>query len=822
MAEEVNGVPENGNGAAEYTGENIQILKGLEAVRKRPAMYIGSTDVHGLHHLVYEIVDNAIDEAMAGYCDTIVVTIHPDDSVTVDDNGRGIPVDMIEEEGKSAAEVVLTVLHAGGKFDRDTYKVSGGLHGVGVSVVNALSETLTAEIRRDGQVHQISFERGVTVSPLKVTGKTKRNGTRVTFKPDAEIFTETVFSFDTLSGRLRELSFLNAGIKITIADERNDKTLEFHYEGGIASFVEHLNRSKIALHPKPVYIDGERDGVRTEVAIQYNDSYQETVYAFANNINTHDGGTHLIGFRSALTRAINQYANASNLLKGVKENLSGDDLREGLTAVISVKVPEPQFEGQTKNKLGNSEVKGLVDSLVYEKLNTYFEENPSVAKKIIEKAVEAARARDAARKARDLVRRKGALDSASLPGKLADCQEKDPALCELYLVEGDSAGGSAKGARDRRFQAILPLRGKILNVEKARIDRMLSSVEIRCLITAMGTGIGKDDFDGSKLRYGKIIIMTDADVDGAHIRTLLLTFFFRNMKPLVENGNIFIAQPPLFGIRKGKEMTYLKDESAFRDHLIENGAAGRSVRSVGAAESGREPLSGQALIGWLKKISRLEGLTARFERRGLSSFVLMPLGESAAEGLAALSDEASARAYFDALVAGIRAARPEIVFSGFKVENDPEADGEAVRVVLRWKRGGFPMEYKIDRKLLSSAELRETNALFTSLRETIPPPYRLEGDGTFPEADGPLCLLAQLLESAQKGHTIQRYKGLGEMNPDQLWETTMDPAKRDLLRVEIGEGEDPDIIFSELMGDLVEPRRRFIETNALNVSSLDI
>ncbi len=822
METEVNDVPAHGNGASDYTGDNIQILKGLEAVRKRPAMYIGSTDSHGLHHLVYEIVDNAIDEAMAGYCDTIGVVIHADDSVTVDDNGRGIPVDMIEEEGMSAAEVVLTVLHAGGKFDRDTYKVSGGLHGVGVSVVNALSVRLTAEIRRDGQVHQLSFERGLTVSPLTVIGKTKKNGTKITFKPDSEIFTETEFSFDTLSGRLRELSFLNAGIKITITDERSEKSHEFVYEGGISSFVEHLNRSKSPLHPKPVYIDGEREGVRTEVAIQYNDSYQETVYAFANNINTHDGGTHLIGFRSALTRAINTYANASNLLKGVKENLSGDDLREGLTAVISVKVPEPQFEGQTKNKLGNSEVKGLVDSLVYEKLTIYFEENPSVAKKIIEKAVEAARARDAARKARDLVRRKGALDSASLPGKLADCQEKDPTLCELFLVEGDSAGGSAKQARDRRFQAILPLKGKILNVEKARVDKMLSSQEIRYLITAMGTGIGADDFDAGRVRYGKIIIMTDADVDGAHIRTLLLTFFFRNMKALIENGNIFIAQPPLFGIRKGKEMTYLKDESAFRDHLIENGSTGRCVTATGGDSAGAESISGQKLTGWLKKISRLEGLSARFERRGLPSFVLMPLGARSVEGLAALSDENSAQTFFGSLVDDMKISRPEIVFSDFAVENDPDSDGEGVRVVLKWKRGGIPMEYKIDRKLLVSSELREANALFTSLRETIAPPYRLEGDGTFPEADGPLCLLGQLLEIAKKGHTIQRYKGLGEMNPEQLWETAMDPTKRDLLRVEIGDGDDADIIFSELMGDLVEPRRRFIETNALNVSSLDI
>ncbi|OGP28526.1 MAG: DNA gyrase subunit B, partial [Deltaproteobacteria bacterium GWB2_65_81] len=565
--------PRNGNGT-DYTGDNIQVLKGLEAVRKRPAMYIGSTDTHGLHHLVYEVVDNSIDEAMAGHCDTIVVTIHTDNSVTVEDNGRGIPVDIMPEEGKPAAEVVLTTLHAGGKFDRDTYKVSGGLHGVGVSVVNALSETLTAEIRRDGSVYQIGFARGETSSPLKVTGKSRKTGTKITFRPDAEIFTETDYSFDVLSQRLREQSFLNAGLKISILDERNDKSHDFQYKGGIVSFVQHLNRNKTPLHPKPVLIDGEKDGVQVEVALQYNDSYQETVFSFVNNINTHDGGTHLTGFRQALTRAINQYANQGNLLKGFKENLRGDDLNEGLTAVVSVKVPEPQFEGQTKNRLGNSEVKGLVDSMVYEKLMTCFEENPSVPKKIIEKGLEAARAREAARKAKELVR-KGPMDAAGLPGKLADCQEKDPARCELFIVEGDSAGGSAKQARDRRYQAILPLKGKILNVEKARIDRMLASTEIRTMVTALGTGIGKENYEADKLRYGKVIIMTDADVDGAHIRTLLLTFFFRHMRELLERGNIFIAQPPLYGVRRGKEMTYLKDDAAFRKYLIELGITGR-------------------------------------------------------------------------------------------------------------------------------------------------------------------------------------------------------------------------------------------------------
>ncbi|HEY7584912.1 MAG TPA: DNA topoisomerase (ATP-hydrolyzing) subunit B [Candidatus Deferrimicrobiaceae bacterium] len=818
MPDVPNGGVRNGNGATDYTGENIQVLKGLEAVRKRPAMYIGSTDTHGLHHLVYEVVDNSIDEAMAGFCDAISVTIHTDNSITIDDNGRGIPVDLIEEEGKPAAEVVLTVLHAGGKFDRESYKVSGGLHGVGVSVVNALSESLEAEIRRDGSVHRIAFARGETVTPLKITGKSRKTGTRITFKPDTEIFTETEFSFDVLSGRLRELSFLNAGLKIVILDERNGKTHEFQYKGGIVSFVQHLNRNKTPLHGKPVFIEGEKDGVVIEVALQYNDSYQETIFTFANNINTHDGGTHLIGFRSALTRAINQYANAGNLLKGVKENLTGDDLREGLTAVVSVKVPEPQFEGQTKNKLGNSEVKGLVDSMVYEKLVNFFEENPSVAKKIVEKALEAARAREAARKAKELARRKGALDSAGLPGKLADCQERDPARCEIFLVEGDSAGGSAKQARDRRYQAILPLKGKILNVEKARVDKMLSSQEIRTMITALGTGIGAEDYDPSHLRYGKIIIMTDADVDGAHIRTLLLTFFFRNMRDLFERGNIFIAQPPLYGIKKGKEMTYLKDSGAFRDYLIENGSAGRKV----AAKSGQAGLSGQRMVAWLKKISRLETIAARSERRGLPAFVLLSLGARATEGAKALSGEASAKSFFALLGKEWKVTRPEVSHVAYSIEPDTDGDGDGVRILLRWKRGGLPMECLVNRRLMESADLREANVLSSQIRDTLPPPYRLEGEGSFPEADGPLCLLDQVLEAGKKGQTIQRYKGLGEMNPDQLWATAMNPETRDLLQVEVGDETDADEIFSRLMGDQVEPRREFIEKNALDVTSLDI
>ena len=819
MANRPNDIVRNGNGADDYTGENIKVLKGLEAVRKRPAMYIGSTDVHGLHHLVYEVVDNAIDEAMAGYCDTISVTIHPDNSVSVDDNGRGIPVDLMEEEGKPAAEVVLTVLHSGGKFDRETYKVSGGLHGVGVSVVNALSERLEAEVRRDGSVYRLAFSRGETTAPMKVTGKSRKTGTKITFKPDPEVFTEREFHFDTLSQRLRELSFLNAGLKITILDERSEKSHEFQYKGGIVSFVQHLNRNKNALHGKPIFVEGEKDGVQAEVALQYNDSYQETVFAFANNINTHDGGTHLIGFRSALTRAVNQYAQKGNLVKGVKENLSGDDLREGLTAVVSVKVPEPQFDGQTKHRLGNSEVKGIVDSLVYEKLANFFEETPSVARKIVEKALEAARAREAARKAKELARRKGALDSAGLPGKLADCQETDPARCELFLVEGDSAGGSAKQARDRRYQAILPLKGKILNVEKARIDKMLSSQEIRTMITALGTGIGKEDFNPARLRYGKVIIMTDADVDGAHIRTLLLTFFFRHMRQLIEGGNIYIAQPPLYGIRKGKGMTYLKDDAAYRDFLIENGTQGRRV----AGANGQGTLTGQRMSAWLKKISRLEEIAFRAERRGMPSFVLLSLAPRAAEGVKALESEKGAKKFFSSMVAEWKVSRPDVTHVAFVIGPDPDEDAEgAVQVILRWKRGGLPMECAIDRHRLRMADLRESNALYTQIRDTLPPPYRLDGDGDFPEADGPLCLLEQVLDAGKKGQTIQRYKGLGEMNPEQLWETAMDPEKRDLLRVEIGDETDADEIFTKLMGDQVEPRREFIEKNALEVSSLDI
>ncbi len=788
----------------DYSAESIKVLEGLSAVRKRPAMYIGSTSVQGLHHLVYEVVDNSIDEALAGHCDDVKVIIHVDNSVTVTDNGRGIPVDMHPTQKKSAAEVVMTVLHAGGKFDSDTYKVSGGLHGVGVSVVNALSSRLELEIRRDGKVYRQEYERGVPVRPLVEDGTTKRRGTRILFWPDPEIFETTEFSFETLSQRLREMAFLNAGVKIEIVDERTDKSHLFHYEGGIVSFVEYINRAKTPLHPKPIFFTGTREGVDIEIAIQYNDGYDEKIFSFANNINTHEGGTHLIGFKAALTRTMNTYASSNNLLKNMKTTISGDDLREGMAAIISVKVPDPQFEGQTKTKLGNSEIKGFVETLMNEKLAEYLEENPSVARKILEKGIEAARAREAARKARDLTRRKGALDGLALPGKLADCQEKDPALCELYLVEGDSAGGSAKQGRERRYQAILPLKGKILNVEKARFDKMLTSNEIRTLITALGTSIGKDDFDISKLRYHRIIIMTDADVDGSHIRTLLLTFFFRQMPELVERGHLYIAQPPLYKVKRGKKELYLKDEAALREYLLDEGVEGMSVT---LKKSGKV-LRGKQIIPTLRNILEYNEHFDKMVLKGVNADILNVFVRGKLQnGFADLLD-------LEPLAAKLRQVEPQ---AEFQVFNDPAR--------ILYSRGN--LRSYIDQKVLESLSMYEYKLLLQAYKQVEDiclddqAIISKEGEQEAVVSDRQE-LLSHFFARAKKGQYIQRYKGLGEMNPEQLWETTMDAEKRVLLQVKIEDTYEAEQIFTVLMGDQVEPRREFIEQNALTVSNLDV
>jgi DNA gyrase subunit B len=793
-------IQENENG---YGASSIKVLEGLAAVRKRPAMYIGSTGPAGLHHLVYEVVDNSIDEALAGHCDEVNVTIHLDNSITVVDNGRGIPTDMHPTEGKSAAEVVMTVLHAGGKFDNDSYKVSGGLHGVGVSVVNALSKRLELEIRRDGKIFHQSYAGGDPLGPLAVVGETKKRGTKITFTPDDTIFESTEYSFDILSQRLRELSFLNAGVKITINDEREEgKEHIFHYEGGIISFVEYLNKNRSALHPQPIYFKGEKGGVEMEVALQYNDSYDEKVFSFANNINTHEGGTHLIGFRAALTRTMNSYATANDLLKKEKVAVSGEDLREGLTAVISVKIPQPQFEGQTKTKLGNSEVKGYVESMMNERLAVFLEENPKIAREIIGKSIEAARAREAARRARELTRRKGALDISSLPGKLADCQERDPALCEIYLVEGDSAGGSAKQGRDRKFQAILPLKGKILNVEKARFDRMISSQEIGTLITALGTSIGKEDFDVAKLRYHRIIIMTDADVDGQHILTLLLTFFYRQMEEIIKRGHLYIAQPPLYKVKRGKKELYLLNEAAMQNYLLEEG----TEDTILTLEQGNKTYSGKQIIPLLKQIVEYKTILDNVVRKGLNEELVrlfLRLGVRPVEEMEGLLP------YFSAL---------STVWPDSDYQQLPDS-----RIVLR--NGNLrltldPQTLRIiashEYTLLTSSH-RKVREIFGKGGATVVS----EGKELLRTTHG-LEVLAYYMESAKKGLSIQRYKGLGEMNPEQLWETTMNPENRTLLQVKIEDDIETDGIFTVLMGDQVEPRRNFIEMNALNVSNLDI
>ena len=787
---------------ADYSAEHIKVLEGLEAVRKRPAMYIGTTGTEGLHHLVYEVVDNSVDEALAGFCTEVHVVIHIDNSVTVIDNGRGIPTEVMPKEGKPAAEVVLTKLHAGGKFDNAAYKVSGGLHGVGVSVVNALSEWLNLEIWRGGKVYVQGYKLGVPTGPLEMTGHTDRRGTKVSFKPDDKIFETNQFSFDVLSQRLRELAFLNRGLLITIEDERDEKKHEFHYTGGIVSFVEHLNKNKEPLHDKVIYFEGVREGIDLQIAMQYNDSYQEQIFTFANNINTHEGGTHMIGFKSALTRTLNNYALSNNLFKEDKETLSGDDVREGLVAVISVKLSNPQFEGQTKTKLGNSEVKGIVETLVNVGLGDYLNENPSVARKIVNKAIEAARARDAARRARELVRRKGALDSMSLPGKLADCQERSPERAEIFIVEGDSAGGSAKQGRDRRTQAILPIKGKILNVEKARYDKMLTHQEIVAMITALGTGIGQDDFDAAKLRYHKIIIMTDADVDGSHIRTLLLTFFYRQMNELIERGNIYIAQPPLFKVKKGKSEQYIKDERQMSRFLLKK-ATENLVIEVGGQE-----LKGRDLTSFLEKLIELNGVFTRVDRHFRDARIVDHLLSMDAESRAFLADQQN-----------MKTLAEKVESFGYSAEILTDEEHSVQKLLYRQ---GSQSPRLVGYPQLSSPEYQRLLVLHKAIGSLDQPPFTVKLDSTATVLKDRQSLIDHVMELGKKDLQIQRYKGLGEMNPEQLWETTMDPEKRTLLQVQINDAVLTDDIFSVLMGDAVEPRRRFIEENALEVKNLDI
>jgi len=795
----------------DYGASQIKVLEGLEAVRKRPGMYIGDTAERGLHHLVFEVVDNSVDEALAGYCTNIHVTLHVDNSVTVVDNGRGIPTEIHPTEGVSAAQVVLTKLHAGGKFDKSAYRVSGGLHGVGVSVVNALSESLEIEIKRDGKVHLQKYHRGDPEADLREVGRSSESGTRVTFKPDLQIFPDREFSFDLLSQRLRELAFLNPGLHISIEDEREpDKRHDFHYEGGIVSFVEHLSLAKTPLHSKVIYLRGEKDGTEAEIALQWNEGYVENIYSFANNINTIEGGTHLIGLKAALTRTINSYAAANSLLKKDQEGLQGEDIREGLTAIISVKVPEPQFEGQTKTKLGNSDVKGFVEALVNEKLGAYFEEHPAEAKRIGQKSIEASRAREAARKARELARRKGALDSGSLPGKLADCQERDPALSEIFLVEGDSAGGSAKQGRDRRTQAILPLRGKILNVEKARFDKMLSSQEIRLMISALGAGIGKEETDLAKIRYHKVILMTDADVDGSHIRTLLLTFFYRQLPGVIENGYLYIAQPPLYRVKKGKNERYLRDEAALDDFLIDLAIENLRVNT----------LSGEELKAWMRTFLHCEKLLDVVERKGRDRRLVSALLNQSGFSLDVLKDRSLLEEVLRSTEAAVRSSIPEPLVVSLSLEEDSEIAG--YRIIATTGANGSGLTTVLDSDFLLSPEAQEITKLFSDLRAIGIPPLTLFDKEEQTILGSRREVVETILTRSRQGVEIQRYKGLGEMNPQQLWETTMDPETRIMLQVRIEDAYEADEIFSTLMGDEVEPRRRFIAENALAVKNLDI
>ncbi len=790
-----------------YDATAIKVLGDLEAVRKRPAMYIGSTGEQGLHHLVWEVVDNSVDEALAGYCDEINVIVHEDNSVTVIDNGRGIPVDMHATEKRPAAEVVMTVLHAGGKFDSETYKVSGGLHGVGVSVVNALSDWLDLEIYRDGQVWEQSYEYGDPKSKLKVTGKTRKTGTKITFHPDAAIFEKTTYSYDILAQRLRELAFLNKGLKITLTDERSDKSAEFRFTGGIAEFIKHLNKGKQVLHDSPIYIEGKRDQVEMEIALQYNDSYAENVFAFANTINTVDGGTHLSGFRSALTRTINNFASSTGMLKEQKDEVSitGDDVREGLVAVVSVKLPQPQFEGQTKGKL-NSDIKGQVEQLVNERLGEYFDKHSTVARRIIGKCIDAARAREAARKARELTRRKSAMDSSGLPGKLADCQERDPARCELFVVEGESAGGSAKMGRDRRYQAILPLKGKILNVEKARYDKMLGHEEIRAIITALGTGIGKDDFDASKLRYHKIILMTDADVDGSHIRTLLLTFFFRHMKELIERDHVYIAQPPLYRVKRGKMDRYIRDEAEFSRELMKRATEDHVVKSKGG-----DTLQGAGLTQFLLNVQEYDQVAAKLGRRLRDTQLIELLAYSELEKKADFGD----KKLLEKLLKAIEKEK-------LKLEGEVAYDEEHSLYELVLNGGPGAGQRKINWALASAPEYKRLRTLAQAIAVSDHPPFTVTRNGDKVVKEKAADVLAYVLEDAKKDFTITRFKGLGEMNPEQLWETTMNAETRTLLQVKLEDVVEAEKIFTTLMGENVEDRRKFIEENALEVVNLDI
>ncbi len=823
-----------------YTADKITVLEGLEAVRKRPAMYIGSTGIDGLHHLVYEVVDNSIDEAMAGYCSDISVIIHSDNSITVNDNGRGIPVEIHKQKKKSALEVVMTTLHAGGKFDHKAYKVSGGLHGVGVSVVNALSEWLEVEVRRGGKIYYQKYERGVPEENVKVIGEAKKTGTKVVFKPDKKIFEVTEFNFDILSARMRELAFLNKGIRIKIRDERGDEPKEeiYQFNGGLIEFVKNINKNKNVLNNKPIYISGEKDNIQVEVGIQYNDGYSDNMLSFVNNIKTVEGGTHLSGFKTALTKAISFYARKNNLIKGSDLDIQGDDAREGLVAIISVKVPDPQFEGQTKAKLGNSEVEGIVNSLVYEKLISHFEENPTEAKRIINKAIDAAQAREAAKKARDLARRKNALDTGGLPGKLADCSESDPALSEIFLVEGDSAGGSAKQARDRRYQAILPLKGKILNVEKARIDKVLSNDEIKTIITAIGGGIGVDNFDISKVRYHKIIIMTDADVDGAHIRTLLLTFLFRQMRPLIETGFVYIAQPPLYKVKKGKLEKYIKDDKEMNKFLIEEGIKNFKLYQITKKGTSGKEISEKAIRELLNDIIDLEQLIRKIKKSGINinnfltsrkKWKKIPFFEISyknkieyafteselAEILRKHSVKIKKKSTFEEMMEVLSKGKSDIKIIDLREITE-------LKVVDSMLKELEAEDIDVDELFEEEIEFLEKGDKGEDKKENLKPIFKIKTDDDEKLIFSMRELLETIKEIGKQGCNIQRYKGLGEMNPQQLWETTMDSQTRTLVRVNIEDAVKADEIFTILMGDEVEPRKNFIEKHALEVKNLDI